>query len=404
MAPKYTILKALTQTSNKGFTLIELIVGLAITLIVGGLAMDAFLNASKMFRDDKRNIDNNQNLSAILELIGNDIKQAGEQINDSKFPVITIEDIKPGSPLIITEGIKPDSSKITIRRGLVPPLTLCEAITASGNPATTNRLVVADTTKITNSANCDPGTPLTPITSPVTLSIPKVLADAREYRCKLDDRSSNLCLATKASPDLEKVLAVMHDGSGNIRQFDYVDDQVDTVGTKFSMVTANLLPSTPADNGYAIGKPIYLIEERTYTLDSAGNLKVQRDGGDAEILIKGIDKFEVSARVYGDKDDKLPDLIDPAATEPYHVNILPKSRRCDAAIPYYICQFKSASFPNDEWKNLQGVKVKLQAKYDSTGRSVEHPTNPDLDPSEVKEAKKKLKAAAEFFPRNVLSK
>ena len=75
MAPKYTILKVLIQNLSKidkrtkGFTLLELIIGLSIMLIVGGLAMNAFVQASISFNRDQKSINSNQNLSAILEVI-----------------------------------------------------------------------------------------------------------------------------------------------------------------------------------------------------------------------------------------------------------------------------------------------------------------------------------------------
>ncbi len=104
--------KARTLTSNKGFTLIELIVGMVITTIIGGLALTFFVNSSQMFRADKNNIETNQNLSAILDIIGNDIKQAGEQITDSNFPVVQI----------IPVGGNSKASKIIIRRSLAETL------------------------------------------------------------------------------------------------------------------------------------------------------------------------------------------------------------------------------------------------------------------------------------------
>ena len=91
MAQKYTILKVILQIfskahkSDRGFTLIELIVGLSIMLIVSGLAMNALVEANAGFSKEKRNIESSQNMSAILEMIGNDIKQAGENISDNSF-------------------------------------------------------------------------------------------------------------------------------------------------------------------------------------------------------------------------------------------------------------------------------------------------------------------------------
>lgn len=398
MARKSTILKVLIQNLSKGFTLIELIIGLLIFTIVGGLAMNALVESSKSFSQAKKNIDSSQNLSAILELIGNDIKQAGEQMNDGLFPVIVIQ---PNSDT----GSMSGSSKITIRRALTSPLTLCESI-AGTSAIGSNTIVVTDDAQGSISANCKPGTLVT-----TSVTRPAALMEARNYRCKLDNinadyssTTTDFCLTTKATPDLEKVRAAMSDSAGNIRIFDYVDDSVVTANTKFNISIANLTASTPSTTTtYNVGSPIYLIEERIYTLDSSGNLQLQRDGGSAQTLISGISKFNVSARVYGDKTTKASDAIDPASTIANTTNVLPLARRCTPLVPYYICNFNSyvpAGSPagtrpvSDDWKTLQGIKVELRAKYDPTGRNAT-PTDQD---------NAKLSATAEFFPRNVLSK
>ena len=395
MAPKYTILKVLIQNLNKGFTLIELIVGLLIMVIVGGLAMNAMVEASNTFNSDKKNIDSSQNLSAILEIIGNDIKQSGEQINDGKFPVIKIENIATA-----TTTLKAGSSRITVRRALISPLNLCLSPTSS---VAITSLVVADNTKKTPNPNCksDP-LPTTTLPSPIR---PTTLREARNYRCKLDDpnadyssATTDFCRASKASPDLEKVRAAMSDSSGNVWIFDYVDDS-DNVGTatdpKFNMTIGSSTPPI----AYPLDTPIYLIEERIYTLDPNGNLQLQRDGKlkadgvtpDAETLISGIEKFNVSARVYSDVTTKDINPTPSNACTTVQDPDTPSSPTADN--PKYACNFN----PSDatyNWKTLAGVKVKLQARYDPTGRNAT-PTTADTD---------KLSARAEFFPRNVLSK
>jgi prepilin-type N-terminal cleavage/methylation domain-containing protein len=397
MAPKYTILKVLIQTSNKGFTLIELLVGLVITFIITGLAFDAFINSSNSFRNDQRNIDNSQNLSAILELVGNDIQQAGEQITEGSFPVIKIE------PNTDSDSM-PGSSKITIRRALTSALTLCSDTLAA--TTVTSLVVVADTPTQTN-ANCKVGDLSTNVqkltgSSPGALSPsiirPKnTLMVARKYRCKLDDPTIDytaydttpytpdtidFCLTSKPTPDLEKVRAAMSDTSGKIWTFDYTDDSytatTNTATPPVTTTTASISIAnmgTPPTTGspatavtYLVGTPIYLIEERIYTLDNAGNLNMQRDGGNPGTLIKGIWQFNVSAKVYTNTTDKIID-------------------------PNYIINF-NPSTSGYNWKTLAGIKVDLQAKYDGTGRNAT-PTPADIE---------KLSARAEFFPRNVLSK
>jgi prepilin-type N-terminal cleavage/methylation domain-containing protein len=412
MAQKYTILKVLIQTSNKGFTLIELLVGLVITFIITGLAFDAFINSSNTFRNDQRNIDNSQNLSAILEIVGNDIQQSGEQITEATFPVVTIEKI----PTTDTVNM-PGSSKITVRRALASPLTLCADTTAT--TAITSLVVTQDSN---SNANCKSGPVvkneqiLTGSTAGPLLPVverPITLMTVRSYRCKLDNPTidynlydphtstikTDFCLTTKPTTDLEKIRAAMSDGSGNIWMFDYTDDAATVVDdttttpstrktTTASITISNM--GTPPAVTYPVGTPIYLIEERIYTLDKDGNLNLQKDGGTAGTLIKGIQNFNVSAKVYTDTINKTLDSVSGAVAG----SVLPAARRCESTIPNYICEFKSSTYPSDNWKTLAGIKVDLQAKYDGTGRNAT-PTDADLA---------KLSARAEFFPRNVLSK
>jgi hypothetical protein len=144
--------------------------------------------------------------------------------------------------------------------------------------------------------------------------------------------------------------------------------------------------------------PIYLIEERVYTLDSNGNLQVSIDGGAASTLIKKIAKFTVSARLYQDPVARTP-KTDPAA--PCVTTPAASANTQFLADSTYTCQFNgsntttaTASDPVDNWKRLAGVKIQVQGQYDGRGQNAT-PTQTDLD---------KITAASEFFPRNVLSK
>jgi prepilin-type N-terminal cleavage/methylation domain-containing protein len=430
MAQKYTILKAITRTSNKGFTLLELLVGMIITLIIGGLAMQAFINASATFSKDKKSIESDQNLSAILQIIGDDIKQSGENINDNNFPTIEFTTNTDAGSLS-------GSSKITVRRALSDPLTLCEAITANPSPLPTS-LTIADNTPatVTASANCDVGTatsqllvsrPSTSDIFPVTATtifpqissksqlFPSALRKARDYRCQLDEPNPTTPYddASQAIVDFcggsasEIVRVAVSDGKGHILVFNQTDETsgtptftnpADTAAAtptpvrKYSIVvnTTSIPPAINTRNQavpYPIGSPIYLFEERVYTLDNNNNLKVSVNGGTASTLIKKIAKFNVSARIYSDNVAKT-------------VNSAPDAP-CPAPNTQYTCTFNSSTTttatttdPTYNWKNLAGVKIELQAQYDGTGQNAT-PTTADTD---------KLTATAEFFPRNVMSK
>jgi prepilin-type N-terminal cleavage/methylation domain-containing protein len=472
MAQKYTILKVIIQNfsrvnkASKGFTLIELIVGLSIMLIVGGLAMNALIQASTSFNKDKRSIDSSQNMSTILEMIGNDIKQSGENINDKNFPAVEFKIADATLDPTLMTG----SSKIVVRRALTEPLTLCESIAANADPTARISIVVADNTPatVTASANCDVGTSssklvaarpsteyeLTATTDPVPttslatsdLILPRALRKVRDYRCQLDEPNPTVAYddvsqATTTfcgapTPSLEKIRIAVSNENGQFLIFNQTNETlgataftntatskkysiaVNTTGLDTNAVDKNNKNKTVA---YAIKSPIYVIEERVYTLTGTGDtlvgkghLQVSINGAAPKTLVKKIENFRVSAKTYTNSADRIIQPTPtpaanicsnatPFADQPVVSTTAPISPSVDN--PKYICQLNYfGTTGTADWKTLAGIKVEIQTKYDGTGQDSEHPTNPLLDSEQVKESKKKLYAASEFFPRNVLSK
>lgn len=469
MVPKYMTLKAIIQISskitksNQGFTLIELIVGLSIMLIVSGLAMNAFIQASTTFNKDKRSIDASQNMSVVLEMIGNDIKQSGENIGDGNFPTVAFRIADPADPA--DTNLMSGSSKITVRRALIGALTLCEKIDPNIAFSSTNPITVYDNAPATiaNSSNCDAATnsnplivyrvappvlpvtapptlmpttyfPTTPVTAlpttptPLTLKLPFALRKLRDYRCNVDpnityDSVANAGNDFCTSAPNAKVRIAVSNLNGQFLIFNQTDEVADstntadtvsppvkkyriTVNTDFARLnpTADptIDPAIAINNRnkaveYNIGNPIYVLEERVYTLRNDGALQVSIDGKAAETLIKKIDNFRVSARIYTNSTDRE---VNPSPTNPCPdaAPFANQSAGTDVESPKYICQFNyfTSITPADraDWKTLAGIKIEVQAKYDGTGQNAEATEND----------KKKLYSVSEFFPRNVLSK
>ncbi len=463
MVPKYTILKVTIQSfskvpkSKQGFTLIELIVGMSIMLIVGGLAMNAFIQASTTFNKDKKSIDSSQSMSVILEMIGNDIKQSGENINDRNFPAVEFK----VADATLDPTLKTGSSKIIIRRALTEPLTLCEKLPGTAaiapevasDPTTKTSIIVADNTPatVTASANCDVGTSssklvaarpsteyelvLTPTASdpvPTTslatndLILPRALRKVRDYRCQLDDPNPSVAYdsATRATDTfcaasgstaaaLEKIRIAVSNENGQFLIFNQTNEAVADTAVrprKYSVTTNTDSPALDAASvaintknkavEYKIKSPIYVIDERVYTLTSGGELQLSINGAAAKTLTKKIENFRVSAKVY-----------DTTITTDRRIKPTPASDICTDATPFaaqpttasedtpnYICKFNYftgvATADKADWKTLGGIKVEIQTKYDGTGQNATA-TTADTD---------KLYAASEFFPRNVLSK
>jgi prepilin-type N-terminal cleavage/methylation domain-containing protein len=463
MVPKYTILKALIQNfskkkqSDRGFTLIELIVGMSILLIVSGLAMNAFVQASTSFNKDKKSIESSQNSSAILELIGSDIKESGENIYANNFPTIEFKLVDANEPTL-----KIGSSKVTLRRALINPLTLCETIAANTDPTALTNLVVADNTPATvnnaNGRNCDVASSTSPLSvyrvaptatapippttyypdpsttfpttpTPLTLTLPLALRKFRDYRCELDelnpatayDSMANAGADFCGSSALEKLRIAVSDTRGHILIFNQTNETAAagntadtvsppvkkygiTVNTTFTAGDPAIANNTRNRTvSYPIGSSIYAIEERVYSLDANGNLQLSLNGAAPVTLVRKIESFKVSARTYTSPQNR---------TENPNPTIVPASDICPAPQTSYICRFyynssatalaapATPTTPEDpsdtpmDWKLIAGVKVEIQAKYDGTGQNAT-PTAADSE---------KLTATAEFFPRNVLSR
>jgi hypothetical protein len=356
------------------------------------------------------------------------------------------------------------SSKIIIRRSVSDPLTLCQSIAANTDPTTLSTLLVADnsTTTVAASANCNARTTDNPLlvvrpatvypTSPATslpttklaLTLPVALRKARDYRCKLDQLNPAVAYdsATKSADDfcdgssLEKVRIAVSDRAGRILIFNQNDETADTGNTadtvstgvvkKYSIAVeaVNTVSATndalgmnkaTIDNNtknkaveYSIGNPIYLLEERVYSLNSAGEFQVSVNGKAPSTLIKKIENFRVSARGYTNATDAI---INPTPTTDVCADTAPFSSQPASAsatvdAPQYICKFNYNALTSDpamNWKMIAGIKIELHAKYDGTGRADETSTKP-ADIIQIANDKDKLKAAAEYFPRNVLSK
>jgi prepilin-type N-terminal cleavage/methylation domain-containing protein len=441
MVPKYTILKAIIQSfskvpkSKQGFTLLELIVGMSIMLIVGGLAMNAFIQASTTFNKDKKSIDSSQSMSVILEMIGNDIKQSGENISAGSFPTIEFK----VADAILDPTLKTGSSKIIVRRALTDSLTLCEAVPIASDPTTITSLIVADNlpATVTASANCNAGTSssklfaarpsteyeLTATTDPVPtpaldLVLPKALRKVRDYRCQLDDPNPTVAYDAASrvtdnfcdSSALEVTRIAVSNLSGQFLIFNQTNETVDSANTatakKYGITvnTTGLGSSAVVNNeknkavAYPIGSPIYVIEERYYALTTAGELQVSLNGETPTTLVKKIENFRVSARTYTNTTDRI---VQPTPAANICTDATPFAAQPTTASensPKYICQFNYftgvATTDNADWKGLSGIKVEIQTKYDGRGQNAT-PTTEDT---------RKLYAASEFFPRNVLSK
>lgn len=121
--------KRFTLSSDKGFTLLELMVASALGLIVLGMTLASTSSMRKLFVNDTDRVKINEDLRGTMDLIGQNVRIAGEGFGSS-FPAIMIED-------------DPVFDELILRRKLLNEvLRVCVAMPSGSN----SDLVFADNT------------------------------------------------------------------------------------------------------------------------------------------------------------------------------------------------------------------------------------------------------------------
>ncbi len=126
-----------TQISDRGFTLVELLVALGVSLAVVGMALATSIAQKRLYAQDAVRTRVNSDLRSIMAIMNVNVRQAGESLPGS-FPAVEI----------IDGGSGPD--ELVLRRNLLDEvLKLCAPITSGSNNAS---LYFALTTSL---AGCD---------------------------------------------------------------------------------------------------------------------------------------------------------------------------------------------------------------------------------------------------------
>ncbi len=104
-------------TSNKGFTVIELLVSMVIGLIMVSIAVSTVLSGKDSYQTNLIRTRMSQNVRGALDILGTNIKQAGERLPDN-VPAIELVNGASGAP-----------DQLILRRNILGEvLTLCEPI------------------------------------------------------------------------------------------------------------------------------------------------------------------------------------------------------------------------------------------------------------------------------------
>ena len=291
---------------NDGFTLIELIIGGAVSLLVISVTLGLVVEQRRLFLGDQQSIDYNQNLRAASDFIGTDIKQVGERVEaSSPIPVVT---------LVAGSGSDPDAL-ILQRKLLEEKLVICDDISTGDT-----EIVIADSAL---GCNYDDGD---------TDNLTDNLGEFKRYRCKLetnpsctrgDDDTTDEAIAALSDCDNECVYTYIYDPANNRGEFFlYTDEIYETnigatetknklkiipLGTSNQLTYSYSKTSNPND-----GPVIYILEEKKYGLcDGVLQLTVNRRpayGDDCPYptsspqpvrLVDGIDDLQVRVQTSG---------------------------------------------------------------------------------------------------------
>ncbi len=104
MERRFILWKLLIRNSNDGITMVELLISMFIASIVVGLAFTVMLFDRKLYAQDQVRTTVNQNLRSAMDMIGPDIKQAGERL-PANFPAIELNTVSGQQVLTIRRSL-----------------------------------------------------------------------------------------------------------------------------------------------------------------------------------------------------------------------------------------------------------------------------------------------------------
>lgn len=254
-----------TPGSAEGFSLIELVVTMTLLLAISAAALTLSLSSRRLYETDHGRTRLNQNLRAGVDMLGADVRQAGERLPDD-FPAIEI----------IDGGGAPDA--LALRRNLIDQvLPVCSDVAAAD-------------TEITIALTVAPPPGCAPLPDDDADGWPDNLGAWRAYRVAAGG-SARAYIYNPVTGNGEFFSYVLEDNPGLwIRR--------DAVGPlQFSYDAADQCR-------------VYILEERRYSL--AGDLlqmSIDGSGGLPDDLVDGIRDFQARA---GFQDGTWQDSLGPA--------------------------------------------------------------------------------------------
>jgi Tfp pilus assembly protein PilW len=233
---------ASVKSKRYGFTLLELLVAGAMGLIVIAGAFSVTMGSRQTYDFDRSRTALNQNLRAAMEIIGSDIRQAGESL-PGDFPAVQL-----------TSGTGSTGDTLTIRRNLFDRVvSICATITAGTN-------------------------------NPIDLSCSST---------KSDDVTGWATKRTAAGNTIRAYL--FNPTTKSLEPFDYTGENTSTFKLTRSGNWEKTYTYDPANPSNAAR--LYLLEEHVYSLNTNKELQRIQEAGTAQRLVPGISDFQISIAV-----------------------------------------------------------------------------------------------------------
>lgn len=245
--------KRFIPSCNSGFTLLELLIAAAVAVLVVGSALALVISNRRIYELDRVRTDVNQNLRSGLDLVGNDVRLAGENLPPNL----------PAVEIINGTGSNPDT--LILRRNVSTlPLTVCNNLSGG-----TSVIQVADTG-------------VNPIAG-----------------CQFVDENTN-----GIHDPLEGWIQYRTDNGGQVQVYAY--NAATQVGEFFTYIgepaggTSIQRSAGMWQNTYTAGSPIviYTLEQRVYQV-SNGILQAvvtgQNNVSQTLSLVRGISNFQATA-------------------------------------------------------------------------------------------------------------
>ncbi|EHJ10553.1 PilW family protein [Crocosphaera watsonii] len=342
MKNKYTKFKPhllALDRPNQGITLMELLTGTMVSSIIINLGFMGFSLSRQMYLQEQQTNDVNQALRIVFEMVGADIRQAGEGFaEDPNFPSVVVTKDDDGN------------SEISIRRSVLSiSLPVCRRVVSG----TTEEVMVVDETG--SIAGCD--------VIEKDNGWPDSLDSWRDYR----------------TSNGSTVRAFIYDGVGNGEFFDYAGEKTfaedgstvtpspDAVASASITTDRHRWENTYEANG---SSRIYLIEERHYRLENNRlQLTLDNNPDDTSTIVGNLETFQIITHIQQD--------LSATSSQRYTCTVIPPQKSTDCNV----------TLPNDYvWSQIKFLEIKSKVLInDSSSFALE------------------TEQSQKVFPRNILN-